>query len=133
MPEGLQGEKSPAFGDMTDVVALIDAREDPAKKHGPYKKGKIQTETLPVFAIPRTALFTTMTYVIEGTQFAVQECLHPEGSVCQVALIQGDCQFVRNAETCDTYMGGRRMSPRQGPVTYFIYNQSYGVILGPCR
>jgi hypothetical protein len=83
-----------------------------------------------ILAIPRKNLSDGMEYTVNGTIFTVKECLRSAEKLCQVALIEGDCQLVRLAEglrECATYPGGRKKSPQQGAVHYFIYNEDYGV------
>ncbi len=80
-----------------------------------------------VFAVPRKQLTPTSTYTLEGTVFTVHECLRGVGKVCQVALIQADCQWINEKRTCSTFPGGRSKSPDTGPLVYFIYNEDCGI------
>lgn len=80
-----------------------------------------------VFAVPRGQLSSKMKYAVEGVQVQVETCLRGSGDVCQVALISADCQLMVGDDACQLYAGGRDKSPQPGPITYFIYNEDYGV------
>jgi hypothetical protein len=80
------------------------------------------------FAVPRNDLPSTARYSIAGTAFRVVKCLRADRTVCQVAVIEADCQ-TRNLKKhiCELYSGGPNKNPDRGPVTYFIYNEDFGV------
>lgn len=80
-----------------------------------------------VLAVPRKRLSINATYEIAGTVFTVIDCLRKVADVCQVALIRSDCQQIKDAETCALYPGGRDKAPNPGPLTYFVYNEDFGV------
>lgn len=80
-----------------------------------------------VFAVPRGQLSPKMNYAVDGVQVQVETCLRGSGQVCQVALISADCQLMVGDDACELYPGGRVKSPQPGPITYFIYNEDYGV------
>jgi hypothetical protein len=91
-----------------------------------YRCMKTSTEVL---AVPRGPLSPDSSYAVAGTQFAVKECLRGLKNVCQVALIRADCPSIEILSAteiaCEIYPGGRDKAP--GPITYFIYNEDYGV------
>lgn len=72
-----------------------------------------------------------MSYVVAGTVFTIKQCILGVEDDCQVALIEGDCQFVRTVEgaepACQVYAQGRSGSPQKGQIRYFIYNEDFGV------
>ena len=80
------------------------------------------------FAVPRNHLSPTARYSIAGTAFRVVQCLRGDRTVCQIAVIEADCQ-TRNVQKhiCGLYSGDPNKNPDQGPVTYFIYNEDFGV------
>jgi hypothetical protein len=80
-----------------------------------------------VFAVPRGQLSSSMKYSVDGVQLRVEACLRASGDVCQVALISADCQLMVGDDACKLHPDGRAKSPQPGPITYFIYNEDYGV------
>ncbi|MGQ3046497.1 MAG: hypothetical protein ACT6Q8_15880 [Niveispirillum sp.] len=94
-----------------------------------------------LMAVPRGELSTGATYRVENTFFTVLECkerldVHmaypPERKPkCESALIMADCQWLVLDEDgppyCRAVDGGRRKSPKPGPVVYFLYHELYGV------
>lgn len=83
-----------------------------------------------IIAIPRGDITISTKYIIKGTIFTVRECLRSVGDRCQIAIIQGDCNYVRLAEglrECAVLPGGRSESTQEGPVYYYIFNEDYGI------
>ncbi len=77
-----------------------------------------------VFAIPRRHLSSGMRYAVDGAQLKVEQCLRGSNEHCQVALISSDCQVIVGTDACKH---GERNSSESGPITYFIFNEDYGV------
>lgn len=81
-----------------------------------------------VFAVPRTRLAPATHYAMAGMAFRVVKCLRGDKTVCQVAVIEADCQTrIIKMHTCKLYSGDPRKNPDPGGITYFIYNEDFGV------
>jgi hypothetical protein len=80
-----------------------------------------------VLAIPKRGLHGDDKYTVMGAQFSVLKCLRTAGGICEVAIMQSDCQNKKNPYTCEPYVGGRKAAPYVGELVYFIYNEDYGV------
>lgn len=79
-----------------------------------------------VFAIPRAGLSSGISYSVAGARLRVEQCLRDTNGTCGVALISADCQKISEPH-CEVVEGGRAKSLAPGPVTYFVYNEDYGV------
>ena len=79
-----------------------------------------------VFAVPRKRLSPAATFSIAGALLKVEDCLRGDSRVCQIALIRSDCALI-SGEGCEEVAGGRQKSKDPGPITYFIYNEDFGV------
>jgi hypothetical protein len=79
-----------------------------------------------VFAVPRKRLSPAATFSIAGALLKVDDCLRGDARVCQVALISADCALI-SGQGCEEVAGGRQKSKDPGPITYFIYNEDFGV------
>jgi hypothetical protein len=80
-----------------------------------------------VFAVPRGALHSAATYEVLGTRFEVLKCFRGNNNICHVALISADCTRIKNAENCAIVRDARNKSDRPGPISYFIYNDRFGI------
>lgn len=80
-----------------------------------------------IFAVPRKGLANGAVHIVSGVKLKIEECLRESDKVCQVALVRSDCELMIGVDECGSYPRGRAESPRPGPVTYFIYNEDYGV------
>jgi hypothetical protein len=80
-----------------------------------------------VVAVPRKPLAIGAAFTLDGVKLRIEECLRHSEDRCQVALISADCELMVGSDACEVYPRGRSKSPRPGPITYFIYNEDFGV------
>jgi len=80
-----------------------------------------------VFAVPRPGLSSRSDYISAGTHLRIRKCYRYSLGKCRVALIESNCEWLKEPPGCKPFAKGRSASPRSGPVVYFFYNSSYGV------
>ena len=80
-----------------------------------------------VFAVPHRSISGELGFTVGGAQIRVEQCIRESDRGCQVAVLRADCELMIGLDECGAYAGGREKSPAPGPVTYFVYNEDYGI------